>query len=492
MLTPPDITQIEEILKKLKQTPQLSLPAPTSNRCYARAQKLFKSNHFQEALNAYNECLKLDPQDMNAMFTRGIIKGVLNEKEGALSDLSLVLLQQGDFDRRFLNAGDEVNQSLNKEAAVALQSDIKDKSLAEAQLELEEINKDLKYTLKLLSGGPAPKGVTLKASEQVKETEMVNGRISKVGYCIPNERLSDVQGLETVKETLWNNVVLPIVRPDLFSKYKKKRSFAVLLYGPPGCGKTLLVRALAGETDSYVVQAKLHELMDMYIGNTQKNIHTLFEDARALSRNSSKSCIVFLDELDSIGVNRGLVARENSGSHRDGVDQLLMELDGLDRNPEGLFVVAASNRPWDIDAALKRSGRIGETIYINPPTYPDRIGIFKHYLRDCAVGEIDFQTLALLTECCSAADIEGIVDKAKLEPIKREHQTGIEDDLIMADLRSALGDPAIGKGSLRDWYLSVANELSQEPLDATRYKPLVDDVKKVLRNSSPSTQTPCV
>lgn len=479
-------------MRNLKQT-QLSLPAPTSQAYSKWAKTLFESSRLQEALDAYTECLKLDPQDMNAMYHRGIIKGLLKDKEGALSDLSLVLLQMSVFDKPLLIARDQASQKLVEEAGVALHLVTKDKALSEAHAELEEINKDLKDTLKVLLEGPAAfKETKGKASERVKETEMLNGRISKVGYSLPNERLSDVIGLENVKETLWNNVILPIVRPDLFSKYKKKRSFAVLLYGPPGCGKTLLARALAGETDSYVVLGKLHELMDMYLGNTQKNIHSLFEEARALTRNSSRSCIVFLDELDAIGIDRALVARDFTSSHRDMVDQLLMELDGLDKNPEGLFVMAATNRPWDIDVALKRSGRIGETIYINAPTQKDRKCLFEYYIGNCAVGEIDFERLAALTEGCSAADIEGIVDKAKLKPIKREHQTGIEDALTMTDLETVIADPVIGKGSLGDWYLSVANELSQEPLDATRYKPLIEDVKKVLRKTSPLTQTPCI
>jgi SpoVK/Ycf46/Vps4 family AAA+-type ATPase len=233
--------------------------------------------------------------------------------------------------------------------------------------------------------------------------------------------------------------------------------------------------------------------MEMYIGNTQKNIHALFEEARALTRNNSGTCIVFLDELDSLGVDRGLVARENTGSHRDAVNQLLMELDGLEKNHEGLFVVAASNRPWGIDVALRRSGRIGETIYINPPAYKDRQGLFRYYLADCAVAEIDFERLAALTEGYSAADIENIVDKAKLRPIKREHQSSIEDSLSMNDLEAVIADSALGKSSLGDWYRLVANELSKEPVDSARYKPMVDDVKKFLhRNNSALVQTPCV
>jgi tetratricopeptide (TPR) repeat protein len=122
LFTQTDITRIQEMLKNLKQAPQLSLPEPTPQRAFARAQKLFDSSRFQEALEVYTECLQMDPSDTDAMFNRGIIKGLLKDKEGALSDLSLVLLQLDVFDMPHLNERSAVTQSLIDEAEVAYRS----------------------------------------------------------------------------------------------------------------------------------------------------------------------------------------------------------------------------------------------------------------------------------------------------------------------------------------------------------------------------------
>ncbi len=168
-----------------------------------------------------------------------------------------------------------------------------------------------------------------------------------------------------------------------------------------------------------------------------------------------------------------------------------MEIDGLEKNPEGLFIIAASNRPWGIDPALKRSGRIGECIYISAPSCSARKELFQYYVGSCAAENLDFERLAKDTEGCSAADIEAIVEEAKMQPILRENQTGIESSLRMIDFKAILADPVLGKGTLKDWYVSAAKELSHETMDSERYKPMIDDIKKaVQRSNSGATITP--
>ncbi len=498
-------TKVNLALPTPQKVSRLSLPAPTVLRYNIWGEKLFETGRLEEAIDAYTECIKMDSTNEDALYKRGLTQGLLKNKENALDDLSSVLIQ------RFLKEAKLHKQNILQvaiqekdensffpqtipESAEFFQamSDFQDlgKSIQTAfddlitTQEYEQLNseiKDLKETTKTLP-------------ELIAKANLQNNQSSQ-NYNEKNRQeinLSHVQGLKKVKEKLWNNIVLPMKRPDLFAKYHKKCGYAVLLYGPPGCGKTLLVRALAGETKSYLISAKLHELMDRWVGETEKNLHRVFDEARIQLKKGYKNSIIFLDEIDAIGINRGLVRDEHNGTHRDAVNQLLTELDGIEKNPEGLFVIAASNRPWDVDSALKRSGRMGESIYIPPPAKEDRKQLFTYYIGNCTTKNLNTEHLATKTEGCSAADIEAIVEEAKMRPILREHQTGTESTLEMDDFEAIFREETLGKGTLKDYYFSVANELTNPSINAERYKPMIEDARKALltsktdKNNTPS------
>ena len=254
----------------------------------------------------------------------------------------------------------------------------------EAKNRLERIDALIHVDTKM--GGGAADG---SAKQQMKpleqKEEIVEGQIKKVAFFKSDIKFKDVIGLNKVKKYLAENVVLAIREPALFRRYGKKLGVGLLLYGPPGVGKTYVVKAIAGESGANVIIARVNQIVDMYTGNTEKNLHAIFEQAR-----KNPPCIIFFDELDALGVKRGGDGGDgggNSSALRLAVNQFLVEMSGVESNPEGIFVIGATNNPWDIDPALKRSGRFGDSVYLKPPTYGDRKSLFRYYTRNKPVGE---------------------------------------------------------------------------------------------------------
>lgn len=251
-------------------------------------------------------------------------------------------------------------------------------------------------------------------------------------------RLSDVGGMASVKKRLEAAFLAPMRNPDLQKLYGKSLRGGLLLYGPPGCGKTFLARAVAGELGASFLAVSLSDVLDMYIGNSEKNVHELFETARAAA-----PCVLFLDELDGIGQKRSMT--RNSGM-RTTVNQLLTELDGVDGTNEGVFVLAATNHPWDVDPALRRPGRLDRSLLVLPPDRDAREAIFRFHLQDRPVARIDVRKLAKRSEGYSGADIAHICDSATETALMDSVESGEIRMITMADLESALSEvrPSIG------------------------------------------------
>src|SRR5262245_4364317 len=162
--------------------------------------------------------------------------------------------------------------------------------------------------------------------------------------------------------------------PELRQMYGKSLRGGLLLYGPPGCGKTFLARAVAGELGANFYAVGLHEVLDMWLGQSEHNLHELFVRAR---RNNP--CVLFLDEVDALGQKRSHLSRS---AGRNVVVQLLAELDGMGADNEGVFVLAATNQPWDVDPALRRPGRFDRTILVVPPDLDARRKILEVHMRE--------------------------------------------------------------------------------------------------------------
>jgi transitional endoplasmic reticulum ATPase len=224
---------------------------------------------------------------------------------------------------------------------------------------------------------------------------------------IPNITWQDIGGLENVKRELQETVQYPVEHPDKFEKFGMQPSKGVLFYGPPGCGKTLLAKAIANECQANFISIKGPELLTMWFGESESNVREVFDKARQAS-----PCVLFFDELDSIARARGSGAGDGGGAGDRVINQILTEIDGVGVK-KNVFVIGATNRPDILDPAIMRPGRLDQLVYIPLPDRKSRIQIFKATLRKSPLSkEIDLETLAKATSGFSGADITEICQRA--------------------------------------------------------------------------------
>jgi transitional endoplasmic reticulum ATPase len=224
---------------------------------------------------------------------------------------------------------------------------------------------------------------------------------------VPNVTWKDIGGLEDVKTNLRELVQYPIEFADKYKKFGMTPSRGCLFYGPPGCGKTLLAKAIANECQANFISIKGPELLTMWFGESEANIREIFDKAR-----QAAPCVLFFDELDSIASSRGGHSGDAGGAGDRVVNQLLTEMDGME-SKKNVFIIGATNRPDIIDPALMRPGRLDQLIYIPLPDFKSRVEVFRAVLRKSPVSkEIDIELLANKTEGFSGADITEICQRA--------------------------------------------------------------------------------
>jgi SpoVK/Ycf46/Vps4 family AAA+-type ATPase len=258
--------------------------------------------------------------------------------------------------------------------------------------------------------------------------------------------LADVAGLTEVKQRLEAAFLAPMRNPELRRLYGKSLRGGLLLYGPPGCGKTFIARAVAGELGARFIAVSFADIIDMFVGQSERNIHELFEIAR---RNAP--CVVFLDEVDAIGQKRSQLRHTPM---RSAVNQLLLELDDISGNNEGVFLLAATNHPWDVDSALRRPGRFDRTLLVLPPDAAAREGVFRYHLKDRPVAGIDLARLARQTDGYSGADIAHICETAAERALMDSVRRGEPRMIGTPDLEAAIGEV---KPSLGAWFDTARN-----------------------------------
>jgi AAA+ superfamily predicted ATPase len=258
--------------------------------------------------------------------------------------------------------------------------------------------------------------------------------------------LADVAGLTEVKQRLEAAFLAPMRNPELRKLYGKSLRGGLLLYGPPGCGKTFVARAVAGELGARFITVSFADLIDMFVGRSERNIHELFEVAR---RNAP--CVLFLDEVDAIGQKRSQL---RNTPMRSAVNQLLLELDDVASDNTGVFLLAATNHPWDVDSALRRPGRFDRTLLVLPPDGPAREGVFRYHLRERPVAGIDLARLSRLTDGYSGADIAHICETAAERALLDSVNRGEPRLIGQGDLEAAVSEV---RPSLGTWFDTARN-----------------------------------
>lgn len=270
---------------------------------------------------------------------------------------------------------------------------------------------------------------------------------------VPIERetinFSDVIGLEEVKKEIREEIIYPLLRPDLAKEYGRRCGGSLLLYGPPGCGKTYLAKATIGECGASFYNINISDIVKRGFQEGAKALHEIFEKA---GRNPPS--IIFFDEFDALGGKRD---PKQEHTERMLINQLLTEMDGVESLKEDVLFMAATNSPWAIDPALRRAERFTKQLFIPPPDMEAREGLFREYAKkEPLAPDVDFRKLAELAEDYAAADIKAICDEASRIPWEDALAGGVERKVGMPDFLQALKKQ---QSSLIPWYKSAYRQI---------------------------------
>ena len=262
----------------------------------------------------------------------------------------------------------------------------------------------------------------------------------------PGMTFADVGGMGRVKDEIRMKIILPLKQPELFKAYGKKAGGGILLYGPPGCGKTFLARATAGEVNAGFLAVGISDVLDMWIGQSEKNLHAIFEQAR-----SHRPCVLFFDEVDALGANRTDMLKSGG---RQMINQFLSELDGVSSSNEGVLILAATNAPWHLDPAFRRPGRFDRIIFVPPPDASARAAVLRLMLRGKPADAVDVEAVAKKTDGFSGADLKAVVDLAVEAKLAQAMKSGRIEPLTGKDLLEAAKRH---KPTVRDWFDTARN-----------------------------------
>jgi AAA+ superfamily predicted ATPase len=262
----------------------------------------------------------------------------------------------------------------------------------------------------------------------------------------PKITFADVGGMDALKEEIRLKIIYPLTHAEMFKAYGKGVGGGILLYGPPGCGKTHLARATAGEINAGFIAIGIHDVLDMWIGQSERRLHELFEQAR---RNAP--CVLFFDEVDALGASRTDM-KTSAGRHL--INQFLSELDGVKAANEGVLILGATNAPWHLDSAFRRPGRFDRILFVPPPDAPARAAILRLHLRGKPAADLDPDAVAKKADGFSGADLKAVVDLTVENKLREAMKRGVPEPIRTKDLLAAA---AALKPTTKEWFATARN-----------------------------------
>ena len=292
---------------------------------------------------------------------------------------------------------------------------------------------------------------------------------ARLGFSVDGTAISfaDVGGLDDVKKQIHRRIIAPFQKPSLFARFRRSAGGGVLLYGPPGCGKTLIARATAGECQARFINVPVTDVIDKYVGEPERKLAAIFADARR-----ETPTVLFFDELEALAGKRGHQTSQHEISI---VSTFLAELDGFAKNNDGVLILAATNMPWGVDAAFRRSGRFDRLLFVPPPDKAARAAILDLQLSGRPrASDVDSAVIAARCSGYSGADLENLVNTAADIAIEDSVASGAEQPIAMRHINDALGEV---RATTAEW-LTTARNFSKYGNSGGQYDEVAEFLKK--------------
>lgn len=419
---------MNEIIEQLKKAVNIS-PDNIPLRLHL-AEMMMQQNLLSEAAEHFSEILKREHGDTKAL--NGLADIYFKQNKYSAAIILFEQLQQQSvlsFDSRI-----KFIRCLLKENSIAEAKEIYAQALTEQpNFRDTEIDAALRMT-----------GIeTGMDADSLLEELATSGKYFMEK---PSIKFADVGGMQKLKTEISLKIIQPLKNPELYKAFGKKIGGGILMYGPPGCGKTFLAKATAGEIDAKFISLGLHDILDMWMGNSEKNLHEVFQAAR-----KNTPCVLFIDEVDALGASRSDMRQS---ALRQIINQFLAELDGVKDSNEGVLILAATNAPWSVDSAFRRPGRFDRVIFVAPPDEESRKEIIESLIKDKPAEKIDAKDIAKLTPGYSGADLKALIDIAVESKLEESMAKGALQPITQKDIIKAV---KVHRATTAEWFSTARN-----------------------------------